>query len=210
MPLSLQIPLLLSVAWHHAVIHASVQASHSSVIPRRVWTQSGTSQFSVSTDSRHLSEGTAPRLSDKTLHPDTFTKEIGKWCQKHSVHAQKSLYKRDCYYYIMIPTLATIPEEGAGCSCVFFGVFFAPERPPTTVVMISFVCIVLFKSVSLWDGPPTPSNRSAVLQITTSSSDITSFPSKAAARHSFPPSSYYIKSFLGPWNVKAGGVQWEN
>lgn len=42
---------------------------------------------------------------------------------------------------------------------------FLPRRPPTVSVMISFVCIVLFKSVSPWDFPP---NGFAILQITSS------------------------------------------
>lgn len=45
------------------------------------------------------------------------------------------------------------------------GFFFLPKRPPAVSVMISFVCIVLFKSVSLWDFPP---SGFAILQITSS------------------------------------------
>lgn len=50
----------------------------SFVRPQNVWRRTCTSPFSLSTDPRHLSKGEDPCLSDKMLHPGTFTKEICK------------------------------------------------------------------------------------------------------------------------------------
>lgn len=69
----LQIPSHLGTEWHHGVIHNSIQASQSFVIPQSVWWQNWTSQFSVSTDSWRLSVGMPLWLSDKILHPGACT-----------------------------------------------------------------------------------------------------------------------------------------
>lgn len=65
--------------------------------------------------------------------------------------------------------LAAVSKERIVAAVGFFFFFFKPKRPPTMSVMISFVCIVLLKSVSLWDLPP---SWSALLQITTSFSTV--------------------------------------
>lgn len=119
----LQIPFLLGIKWHHAVIRNSIRASHSFVRPQNVWRRTCTSQFSLSTDPRHLSEGEDPRLSDKMLHPGTFTKEIWKWCQKYSMQAPDSLHKWGYYYYTTIIYLQpnrNIPRRGVGVLLVVF------------------------------------------------------------------------------------------
>lgn len=95
----------------------------SFVRPQNVWRRTCTSQFSLSTDPRHLSKGEDPCLSDKMLHPGTFTKEICKWCQKYSMQAPDSLHKWGYYYYttvIYFQPNRNIPRRGVGVLLVFF------------------------------------------------------------------------------------------
>lgn len=130
----------------------------------------------------------------------TFQRERIPVCQTKCcipAHSQRKFVNdaRNTQYRLQIPCISeaiiitlllytssptgTFPEEVVA----FFWCFFEPKKPPTMSVMISFVCIVLFKSVSLWDYPPP--NRSAVLQITTASSNVASFsPQKLLHTHS--------------------------
>lgn len=84
--------------------------------------------------------------------------------------------------------MAYLPQLG-------FSSFFS-KRPPT--IMISFVCIVLLESVSLWNFPP----HTVGLQY--------SMPPYKPATQAFLSNTLPTQSCVGPWHIKAGGVQWEN
>lgn len=100
--------------------------------------------------------------------------------------------------------LAAVSKERIVAAVGFFFSFFKPKRPPTMSVMISFVCIVLLKSVSLWDLPP---SWSALLQITTSFSTVAPpfLPLAANLLHSstFYQISLCGESSLGPLKRKS-------
>lgn len=98
-----------------------------------------------------LNRSSSKSLRTIRLNAALSDKTVGKSCQKE----HKQLYQ---LLFSYIWNMSSKIWRG------FFFVFL-PRRPPTVSVMISFVCIVLFKSVSPWDFPP---NGFAILQITSS------------------------------------------